>query len=434
MKIPAHNRVLMLLENRPYPQDVRVRFEANALASAGYCVTVICPADPGQSFRETVNGVHVLRYRAPRAAAGFCGYLWEYGYSLVASFFLSIAVFFGNGFDIIHAHNPPDLFVFVALFYKLFGKRFIFDHHDLSPEMYRARFRGGGSQFVYRALVAAEKLTCRVADHIIATNESYKKIEMERDGVPDSHITVVRNGVALEALNFIEPDRALRKMGKTIIGYVGVTGFQDGVDYLLRALKHLSQDLGRSDFYCLIIGDGDAWPHLKCLTADLGLDQYVSLPGAIFGKQLRNYLAAADICVDPGPSNAYNDRSTVCKMMEYMALGKPIVVFDLPEHRFSAEQAAVFVPPNDERAFAVALAQLMDDPRQRAWRGAYGMRRIKTHLAWEYSFPKLLQAYQAVLPQTHKGRTCSHPELASHGETSLVHGHRAPQAGSASYR
>jgi glycosyltransferase involved in cell wall biosynthesis len=317
---------------------------------------------------------------------------------LVASFVLSILVFLQEGFDAVHAHNPPDTFVFIAMFYKLFGKRFVFDHHDLSPEMYQARFPGGGTHLVYSALVLLEQLTCRSADHIIATNESYKRLEMERGAVPESRITIVRNGIELERLRFIEPDRNLRQRGKIIIGYVGVTGFQDGVDYLLRTLHHLLHDFRRSDFYCILIGDGDAWPGLKKLVSDLALDDYVWLPGAIFGDDLWHYLSAADICVDPDPSNPYNDRSTMFKMMEYMALGKPIVAFDLPEHHFTAQEAAVYVTPNDERAFAQTLVQLMDDPCRRVRLGAYGSMRIKTQLAWDYSIPKLLDVYRTVLP------------------------------------
>jgi len=182
---------------------------------------------------------------------------------MAATFVLSLLVFLGDGFDVVHAHNPPDTFVFIAGFYKLFGKRFIFDHHDLSPEMYRARFPGGGSLLVYDVLVLLEKLTCRLADHVIATNESYKKIEMERGRVPEARITIVRNGIELDRLRSVEPDRALRQKGKMIIGYVGVMGFQDGVDNLLRALHHLLRDLRRTDFYCILIGDGDARPGLK---------------------------------------------------------------------------------------------------------------------------------------------------------------------------
>jgi len=400
MNRPANNRILMLLENLPFPQDLRVRREANALHAAGYRVTVICPAGKGQSFRETVNGVRVYRYPAPRAAIGFLGYIWEYGWSMVASFFLAALVFLTDGFDVIHAHNPPDTFVFIAMLYKLFAKRFVFDHHDLSAEMYQARLSGRGNPMVYRVLVWLEKMTCLLADHVIVTNESYKRFAMERCRVPEVRITIVRNGIELNSLNGnIEPDRGLRAMGKTIIGFVGVMGFQDGVDYLLRALRHLVYDLGRADFHCVLIGGGDAWASLKEQAHQLGLDEHVQFMGFIFGGELHRYLSAADICVDASPSNPYTDHSTMFKIMEYMSLGKPIVAFDLPEHRFTAQDAAVYVPPNDERAFAQAIALLIDDPRRRAALGDSGPRRIKTQLAWDYSIPNLLRAYRVVLPR-----------------------------------
>lgn len=421
MKAHVKNRILMLLENLPYPQDVRVRREATALAAAGYRVAVICPAAPGQPSRETVNGVRVFRYAPPRAASGFLGYLWEYGYSMAASFVISLAVFFGEGFDAVHAHNPPDTFVFLAIFYKLFGKRFVFDHHDLSPEMYRARFRGKSNPIVHVALILLERLTCYFADHIIATNESYKKVEMDRDHMPESHITVVRNGIELNRLGPVEPDPVLRRKAKTIIGYVGVMGFQDGVDYLLRALHHLVHDFGRTDFYCALIGGGDAWPSLKKLASELALDEYVWLPGFVFGDGLRRYLSAADICAVPDPSNPYNDRSTMVKIMEYMALGKPIVAFDLPEHRFTAREAALYVPPNDEKAFARALLQLMEDRSRREQLGASGKRRIKNELAWDFSIPRLLTVYRKVLPPL----ACSQASL-SQAESTRIRPQHAP--------
>jgi len=397
--MPANNRILMLLENLPFPQDLRVRREANALHAAGYRVTVICPAAPEQPWREVVNGVHVFRYPAPPDANGFLGYIWEYGYAMVWGFLLSVWVCVADGFDVIHAHNPPDTFVFIALFYKLLGKRFVYDHHDLSPEMYQARFAGGGNAFVYRALIWLEKLSCRFADHVIVTNESYKRIAMERGSVPESRITIVRNGIELSRLEgTVEPDGQLRDLRKTIIGYVGVMGFQDGVDYLLRALRHLIHDLGRTDFHCVLIGGGDACAHLKVQGRQLGLDGYVRFTGFLHGEDLRRCLGAADICVDSAPSSPYSDRSTMFKIMEYMSLGKPIVAFDLPEHRFTAQSSAVYVPPNDERAFAQAVAELMDDPRRRVSLGTFGSRRIKTELAWDYSVPKLLQAYRSILP------------------------------------
>lgn len=399
LKGTGKNRILMLLENLPFPQDLRVRREAFALTSAGYRVTVICPSGKGQPSREDVSGVAVYRYPAPHPAQGFLSYLWEYAYSMAASFLLSVVVFFREGFDAIHAHNPPDTFVFIAIFYKIFGKRFVYDHHDLSPEMYVARFPGGGKPLVHRALVLFEKLSCRWADHVIVTNESYKKVAMDRGRVAEERITIVRNGVELtRALVPVEPDEELRQIGKIIIGYVGVMGVQDGVDYLLRALNYLLRGLGRSDFYCVIIGFGDALEDLKSLARELALQDHVRFTGPIFGERLRQLLAATDICVDSSPANPYTDRSTMFKMMEYMSLGKPIVAFDLPEHRFSAREAAVYVAPNDERAFARALAQLMDNPERRMALGTTGSGRIKTQLAWEYSVPNLLSVYRAVLP------------------------------------
>ena len=388
----------MLLENQAYPQDVRVRREANALTAAGYTVSVICPAKPGQPSREVLQGVRLYRYPEPSGANGFLGYLWEYAYSTGASFALSLIVFFRGGFDVIHAHNPPDTFVFVAAFYKMFGKRFIFDHHDLSAEMYKARMPGGGNRMVYHALVLLEKLTCFFADHVIATNESYKRMEMERGGVPEERITVVRNGMELDRALPAEPERSLVEKRKIIIGYVGVMGFQDGVDYLLRALDHLIHGLGRSDVYCVLVGTGDMWPKLLELARDLHLLPYVWFTGFVPSAKMQNCMCAADICVAPEPSNPFTDRSTMVKIVHYMSFSKPIVAFDLPEHRFTAGDAAVYVQPNDELAFAKALAELMDDPLRRQALGALGRRRFETGLAWEYSVPKLLEAYQKILP------------------------------------
>ena len=402
MKASSNNRILMLLENQAYPQDVRVRREANALTAAGYTVSVICPAKPGQPSREVIKGVRIYRYPEPSGSNGFLGYVWEYAYSTSASFAISMIVLFCGGFDVIHAHNPPDTFVFIAAFYKIFGKRFVFDHHDLSPEMYEARMLGGGNRVVYHALVLLEKLTCFFANHVIATNESYKKIEIERGGVPEERITVVRNGIELDRARNTEPERALVGKGKIIIGYVGVMGFQDGVDYLLRALHHLIHDLRRTDFYCVLVGTGDAWPKLRDLAQQLGLDPYVWFTGFVPSEKMRSCMCAADICVAPEPSNPFTDRSTMVKMVHYMSISKPIVAFDLPEHRFTAADAAIYVKPNEELSFAKAIAELMDDPRRREALGALGRRRFEAELAWEYSVPKLLEAYQGILPRPKK--------------------------------
>jgi glycosyltransferase involved in cell wall biosynthesis len=397
---PPNNRVLMLLENQPYPQDHRVRREAVALARAGYRVSVICPATRAQVFHEVVDDVRVYRFRSPAPANGFLGYLREFGYCTAMSFFLSLWIFWKEGFDVTHAHNPPDTFVFIGAFYKLFGKRFVFDHHDLSPEMYRARFPNGGGKIVYKALVLLERLTCRCADHIIATNESYKKTEIERHNVPAERITVVRNGVELPRDRPVSRDHGLRRKGKTIIVFLGVMGLQDGMDYLIRALHHLRYALGRRDFYCVLMGSGDARASVTKLASELGLEKHVWFPGLVHGERLVRYLSAADICVDPDPGCEYNDRSTMIKMMEYMAYAKPIVAFDLREHRVTAEGAAIYVKPNDELAFARALAELMNDPAKRKAMGMLGRHRIETQLAWHYSIPHLLAVYRKVLPKS----------------------------------
>ena len=397
VRTASGGRVLMLLENNAYPHDMRVRHEANALSAAGYRVTVISPARSGQRWREIIDGVSVYRYPAPPESSGAVGYLLEYGYSMVAMFFLSVLVYFREGFDVIHAANPPDTLVLVAACYKLLGKRFVYDHHDLVPELYRAM--GRGNRLLYRVLLMLEKLSLRWADHVIATNQSYKVMEMERGLVSEDRITIVRNAPDLTGRHEAEPVQALRQKGKTILGYLGVMGFQDGVDYLLRAMHHLVHDLGRTDVFLILIGGlGSARSSLKQLATDLRLDDYVWFTGWVTDADLLRYVATADICVDPDPSNPFNDRSTMTKMMEYMAHAKPIVAFDLPEHRVTAQTAAVYVRGNDEHGFARALAELMDDPARREVMGMFGYERVTTALSWRHSAQNLVSAYRRLLP------------------------------------
>jgi glycosyltransferase involved in cell wall biosynthesis len=388
-------RVLMLIENHPYPQDTRVRAEAEALRDAGYAVTVISPGRKNQKWREVVDGVVAYRFPEPREGHGFVGYLWEYGYSTVAMFLLSLAVWLREGFHVIHAANPPDTLVLIGAFHKFFGKRFVYDDHDLSPELYHANFRGKGETRAYRALLLFERLSCKAADHIIATNESYRETVIQRCGVPADRITIVRNGPNFERFRAAVADPSLRKPGKVMIGYVGDMGVHDGLDYLLRSLSHLLNDLGRTDFHCLCVGGrGQMLERLRRLTEQLGLCEYVTFTGWIPERDKLRYLASADICVDPDPLNPFNDKSTMTKIAEYMALGKPIVAFDLRENRFTAQAAAFFVPGNDEVQFAGALSQLMDDKERRAVMGTFGRRRVESRLDWRHSVPHLLSAYR----------------------------------------
>lgn len=394
---PKGARILMLLENNPYPQDVRVRSEATTLRDAGYDVSVISPRGPGEKRSESLDGVRVYRYPPPPAATGFLGYAFEYAYSTLAALLLSARIASSRGFDVVHVHNPPDTLVLIAALYKLFGKRYVYDQHDLAPEMYEARFGRGARPVVRKTLVVLEQLSCRLADHVIATNESYKKMQMERGRVPADRITVVRNGPDLDRFIPLAPDAELRTRAATILAYAGVMGAQDGIDHLLRAVHYLVRHLGRTDTLCILAGDGDARSDLERLAHELDIDEHVSFVGYVPQKELLRYLATADICVTPDPSNAYTDRSTMVKMMEYMAMAKPVVAFDLPEHRITAESAALYATPNDERAFAAAIAELIDDPPRREAMGAFGRRRVEEALAWQHSSARLLAAYRKLL-------------------------------------
>src|SRR5258708_2850944 len=272
-------KVLMLLENNPYPQDIRVRREATTLVGAGYEVSVICPAAQSQPFHQRIDGVHAYRFPAPPSGSGLIGYATEYGWSMLAMLVLSAYILGRRGFDVIHAHNPPDTLVIIAVLYKVIGKLFVFDHHDLAPEMYDARFDGQGSRRVRDMLRWFERLSCRVADHVIATNQSYRLIEIQRDGVPEERITIVRNGPDISRSQAVEADHSISQPGKINIGYVGVMGFQDGVDYLLRALHYLIYEAGRKDVYWVLMGKGDALDHLPALAQDLGLSHYLRFTG-----------------------------------------------------------------------------------------------------------------------------------------------------------
>lgn len=396
MRESVGKRVLMLLENQPFPKDTRVRREAIALMESGYQVTVVSQRGKGHSFYENYRGIHVYRYPAPPTGAGILGYLAEYGYSMLAAFLLSLLILVRRGFDVIHTHNPPDFYVSIAMFYKLLGKKFVYDHHDLAPDMYIALYGKNHNPLIYRCLLFFERLSLRQAHHVIATNQSYKRLEMERGGLPAERITIVRNGPSIKRIYPIEPDPELRSMGKTIVGYVGDMGYHDGIDYLLRAVHHLVYDLGRHDVFCVIIGIGDAWEEMKALAERLDLSSYLWFTGWVSDEDLLRYLSTADICVDPDPKNSFTDHSTMIKMTEYMALGKPIVAFDLTEHRESAQQACVYARPNDERDFACKLAELIDDAPRRKAMGEFGRQRIETKLAWHHSIPNLLRVYETV--------------------------------------
>jgi glycosyltransferase involved in cell wall biosynthesis len=413
MKVSA-GRVLMLVQNE-FPFDTRVRNESALLAGEGYDVTVICLKRKSEKFAETVEGIRV--YRLPRieffqkAPAGgenffkrqltkfkaFLGYIAEYAYFTLGCLILSLYVAIRHGFDVIHAHNPPDTLFLVALPFKLLGKKFVFDHHDLAPELYQSRYRTRGN-IVLWGLLWAEKCSLKLADVTIATNESYKEIQIQRGGRRAEKCFVVRNGPGPDRMDVVAPSPRLRQMGKPILCYIGCLNPQDGLDYLLRALAQLTFELKRDDYYCVIMGSGDSLEDLRKMNRELGLEKQVEFTGYVSDADLRANLSAADICLDPDPSSPLNDVSTWIKIMEYMAYGKPIVSFDLKETRYSARDAAIYVEPNDERGFAVAIAQLMDDAQLRAKMGSSGRNRVERELQWSRVGSNLAAAYRELFP------------------------------------
>ena len=404
-------RVLMLLENCCYSTDGRVRREAHTLAAAGCRVTVICPRGTGERWREEFGPVVAYQYPAAPGIPGVVGYVLEYAYAMAATLVLSAWVALRSGFDVVHAHNPPDLFVLLGGLYKLLGKQFIFDQHDLSPEMYLARGGGEGSRWIYRALLFFERLSCRVADHVLTANASYKRVAMERSRIAEGRVTVVRNGPETCHLHLAEVDASLRCPHETLILFVGEIGAQDGVDYLFRSLARLALLPGGQQWRCVLVGEGAAVPSLKQLVQELHLDDRIEFVGMIPFREVPRYIGAADICVAPDPSNEYTDRSTIIKLMEYMAQAKPIVAFDLPEHRVTAADAAVYATANDEADFARQLARLIAEPELRRELGQKGRVRALHELAWSHQESHLLAAYRQVLSR----RAVAHAAARSEG-------------------
>jgi glycosyltransferase involved in cell wall biosynthesis len=388
-------RVLIIVENLPSPFDRRVWQEATTLHGAGYEVSIICPTGRGyENKREVIDGVHIYRHNLPLEAEGALGYLMEYTVALFWEFVLAWRVLLTRGFDVIHACNPPDNIFLIGGFFKLFGKKFLFDHHDINPELYEAKF--GRRDFFYKIMLAWERWTFKTADVSIATNESYKRIAIERGGMPEKRVFVVRSGPKLDRLKIIPPVAELKKGRKYLVGYVGVMGKQEGIDYLLRVARYIIVDLGRQDIHFGLVGGGTSLEEMKSYAGELGISGYVTFTGRVSDDEMLEMLNTADVCVNPDVANEMNDKSTMNKVMEYMALGKPIVQFDLTEGRFSAQEASLYAIRNDEKDMARKIVELLDDPVKRETMGALGRKRVEETLSWEHEAPNLLRAYETL--------------------------------------
>lgn len=388
-------RILFIVENLPVPFDRRVWSQATTLVKAGYEVSVICPKgkDATASY-EVLDGVHIYRHPLPLDAKGLLGYALEYSVALICEFLLSLKVGWQRGFDAIHACNPPDTIFLIGGFYRLFGKKFVFDHHDINPELYEAKF--GRRGFGWKLMVWLERLSFGTANLSIATNESYRDIAISRGRMDPEKVHIVRSGPNLDRVKEVEADPKWRNGRRYVVGYVGVIGQQEGIDLLLESVSYLVKEKKREDIQFVICGGGPALDALKQETADRGLNDYVTYTGRCPDEALFSALSTADVCVNPDRPTAMNDKSTMNKIMEYMALGKPIVQYDLREGRFSARESSLYAKCTEPADFGDKIAELLDDPDRRAAMGAAGRERVRTTLAWSHEAPKLLAAYEAL--------------------------------------
>jgi len=390
-------RILFLIEDGSYLYDNRVRREAICLYQAGAQVSVICPNAGTEPFRSVIDGVRVYRYRKPNLGAGLVAHLGEYIVSIVSQMFLTLFVAVRDGFSVIHAANPPDLLWLIAAPYRLFGKRFVFDHHDLVPELFEERF-GRDRKMLLSVARLMERMSFRLASQVISTNESYRNVAIERGGKTLDNVTVVRNGPDPADFQDIVPDAHIRAMAPTVVGYLGNMNPQDGVDLLVQAAAIVKQKHDRSDIKFVLVGGGSAFDSLVTLRADLGLEETVLMTGTIPWSDVLSTLSATDICVQPDPPGGLNDHSTMNKLMEYMILGKAVIAYDLTETRVSGGDAAVYVSGNSPDALAAAIIELADDEQQRKSLGQQGRERVAKKLAWHHQSPNLITVYQKLFP------------------------------------
>jgi glycosyltransferase involved in cell wall biosynthesis len=387
-------RVLILLQNEPVPSDRHVWNQSTALVRAGYDVTVVCPAGEQRDSAafERIDGVAIHRYRPLHPGEGALGYALEYLAALWSIRRLARRLAREGPFDLVHACSPPDFLLLAALSLRRRGARFVFDHHDLTPELYLTRFGGG---LLHRATLAAEQVAFRSADVILSVNDSYRRVAIERGRRDPDDVAVVRTGPDLARFLPTEPDPSLKRGKPFLLSYAGVMGPQDGVDHALRALAEL-QGL-RDDWHAVFMGDGEVLEEMRALAAELGLGDQVEFTGWVEHETIGRVLSSSDVCLAPDPSNPLNDVSSMVKISEYMAMSRPMVSYDLAESRFGAGEAALFAAPGDHARFAQLVSDLLDDPERRAAMGAAGRRRVEEVLAWEHQERALLAAYSRAL-------------------------------------
>jgi glycosyltransferase involved in cell wall biosynthesis len=386
-------RVLIIVQNLPVPFDRRVWLECQALASAGYQVAVVCPKGKGDPSYEVIDTVELYKYRPYAPGGSKLSFVTEYAYSFCATAWQTLKARRKGRFAVLQACNPPDIFWPLALVLRRADHtKFVFDHHDLCPELFQSRFPDG-PKLPYRGLRALERRTHRTADHVISTNESYRDIAIKRSGKPPAAVTVVRTGPDPEKLCRGPQDPDLRRGRRYLAAYIGVMGPQDGVDIIVQAADIVVHEMGREDIAFTLIGSGDCYDEVVALRDELRLNGHVEFTGRAPDELVKKILSTADVGLSPDPKNPLNDVSTMNKTMEYMAFALPVVAFDLHETRVSADEAAVYAWPNDVRDYAKAIVDLIDDEVRRARLGKFGRARVEHELAWPYQARAYLGVY-----------------------------------------
>ncbi|TCC23699.1 glycosyltransferase WbuB [Kribbella speibonae] len=386
-------RVLIIIQNLWVPFDRRVWLECQALVAAGYDVTVVCPKGPGDPSYEVIDGVTVHKYKAYAPGGSKISFVWEYAYSFLATLRLVFRARKAGKFKVLQACNPPDIFWPIAmLLRRLDGTRFVFDHHDLCPELFQSRF-GGTNSLPYKGLRFLERMTHRKADHVISTNDSYRRIAITRSGKANHDVTVVRTGPDPDKLLRGGADESLRRGHRYLVTYIGVMGPQDGVDIVVRAADHIVNNLQRTDIAFTLMGGGDSFDDVVALRDELGLTDYVEFTGRVPDETVRAVMSTADLGLSPDPKNPLNDVSTMNKTMEYMAFELPVVAFDLVETKVSAADAAVYVEPNDVAQYGEAIVELLDDQVRRRRMAKLGRDRVERVLAWRHQQKAYLEVY-----------------------------------------
>jgi glycosyltransferase involved in cell wall biosynthesis len=394
----VQRRILIIVQNLPVPFDRRVWLECQALTGAGYRVAVVCPKGKGDPAYQVIDGVEIYKYRPYAPGGSKLSFVAEYAYSFLATAWHTLKArvkggVIGGRFAVIQACNPPDIFWPIALAFRLERTKFVFDHHDLCPELFLSRFENPPA-IPYKGLLWLERRTFRTAKHVISTNESYRQVAIERGGKSPDDVTVVRTGPDPERLKRGPADEELKRGRKYLATYIGVMGPQDGVDIAVRAADIIVREFGRDDIAFTLIGSGDSYDELVALRDELNLQGHVEFTGRAPDELVTKIMSTASAGLSPDPKNPLNDVSTMNKTMEYMAFELPVVAFDLRETRVSAQDAAVYATPNDVHEYAKALVGLLDDEAARAQLGKLGRARVEDELAWSHQERAYLAVYQ----------------------------------------